>query len=109
MKKAAPQYIWLYIPCPTKEKAKEIARVLVNESWIACANIIDNVHSIYQWQGKVEESSEIIMIAKTKSELYDQVKNRIEELHPYECPCIVALPIDRANERYTAWIDSVTK
>ena len=101
--------MWIYVPCPSKEKAKEIAGILVREKLIACANIIDGVLSIYEWKGQVEEGQECIMIAKTKGSLYQKVKKRIEELHPYECPCVVGLPIDKINQGYAAWIDSVTK
>ena len=101
-------FIWAYVTHDNKEKALEMAKTLVKEKVIACANLFDQVTSIYEWEGKLCQENEVIIIMKTKEELYDKLKARVEELHPYSCPCIVALPILKGNEAYLSWLDKQT-
>lgn len=98
-----------YITCPNKKEALKIAHAIIEEKLVACANIIDSVTSVYEWEGKIQQESEVILIAKTKNELFDQVKSRIEKIHSYDCPCIVRLPIDGGTEAFINWIKSSTK
>jgi periplasmic divalent cation tolerance protein len=80
------------------------ARTVVEERLAASANVLDGATSIYWWRGALEEASEAVLILKTRTELVERLAARIRELHSYECPCVVALPIVAGNPQYLAWI-----
>jgi len=96
----------LYITTRDRDEASRIAATLVEERLIACGNVIDGMESIYWWQGKVERSKEAVLIAKTDRRNVDLVTARIIELHSYETPCVVALPIEGGNPEYLDWIEN---
>lgn len=93
-----------YITCASAEEARRIGRVLVEERLAACANMIGGMRSVYRWQGQIEEDEETILIAKTRGELMDALIARVRELHSYDVPCVVELPLARGNEDYLRWI-----
>ncbi len=99
----------IYITCATIEEAKKIASSIVKERLAACANLIENIHSFYWWEGKFEEDREAAIIAKTKSSLVPELIKRVKDLHSYECPCIVILPIVEGNIDFLKWILKETK
>jgi periplasmic divalent cation tolerance protein len=78
---------------PDAETATRIARQLVTEKLAACANIGSPVQSIYHWQGKIEEAQEMIVFFKTTAARFEEFKGRLQSLHPYEVPEIVALKL----------------
>ncbi|MBI3418509.1 MAG: divalent-cation tolerance protein CutA [Proteobacteria bacterium] len=100
----ASEIIFIYIPCSSLDEAKKIGRALVEERLAACANVFNGPHSIYHWEGKVEEANEALLIAKTRAAHYDRVAARARALHSYKIPCIAALPVQQLNEAYAAWI-----
>lgn len=100
---------FIYITTKDKEEARKIGRELVEKKLAACVNIIDNMNSIYWWQGKVEEDTEVVLIAKTKENLVQDLIKKVKEMHSYDCPCIVSLPIKEGNEDYLRWIEDNTK
>jgi periplasmic divalent cation tolerance protein len=75
------------------QDARKIAYTLIEEQLVACVNIIPNVESIYRWKGKIEEENEVVIIAKTIDEKIEKTILRIEQMHSYELPDIVVLPI----------------
>lgn len=99
---------FLYITVGSAEEAASIARVLLDDRLIACANIIDGATSLYRWEGKIADEKEAVMIAKTREDLVEKVIERVRELHSYDCPCIVALPIVSGNPAFLDWIDEET-
>lgn len=99
----------IYITAPNMEEATRLGRTLVEERLVACVNVIDHMTSIYWWQGKIEQSGEVAMIAKTRQELVEPLIARVKELHSYECPCVIALPITAGNPDYLAWIQNETR
>lgn len=103
------EYTWVYTTHENKAKALEMGKILVREKLIACTNIFENVSSIYEWKGEIIEDSEVLMIMKTKSSLFVELQKRVEELHSYDCPCIVGLPIIKGNEPYLNWLKQQTK
>lgn len=101
----------IIILCNTnsQENAELIAQTLVSEELCACVNIIPKIQSIYKWQGKIENDTEFLMLIKTKNELFEQVKNRILELHPYEVPEVISFDITNGNKEYLDWVCQNTK
>ena len=100
--------LFVYITAPDLEVAKTIARALVEERLAACANILPLGESLYHWQGKVEEAREVALILKTQAVLFDKLAARCRELHPYDCPCIVGLPLAAGTSEYLSWIRAET-
>lgn len=99
--------IIIYITCPSKEVATTLSRTLLEQRLIACANLYA-IDSLYWWQGKITEEPEIVIFAKSTSDKYDQIKDLVEETHPYDVPCITSIAINRVNESYGNWIVSET-
>ena len=93
---------------PDKEVAQRIARTLVEEGLAACVNLVPGVQSIYRWEGKVESAEEVLGVMKTTDLAYAKLESRIKELHPYEVPEIVAVPVERVEEKYAAWVTEMT-
>lgn len=97
-------YIVVYVTVGSSDEADRLARALVEERLAACVNRIKAVQSVYRWQGRVEQSEEELLIIKTKKELFDRLKTRVQELHSYSVPEIIALPILEGNESYLKWL-----
>jgi len=95
--------------CPDAETANRIATVLVEEGLAACVNILSSITSVYRWQGKTETTGESLMIIKSPTENYPYIEKRIVELHPYELPEVIAVPIVAGLEPYLAWLSSAEK
>jgi periplasmic divalent cation tolerance protein len=89
---------------PSKEEARKIARHLVEHRLAACVNIVSHVESIYRWQGKIEEADEWLLIVKTTSAAFGQVREAIAELHSYELPECICLTIEDGSAAYLQWI-----
>jgi periplasmic divalent cation tolerance protein len=89
----------------SEEEARKIARHLVDHQLAACVNIIPQVQSIYRWQGKVEESREWLLLIKTTTAKFTQVREAIDELHSYDLPECIALSIDDGSAAYLDWIE----
>lgn len=103
--------ILFYIPCPDKTSAEKIARNLLEEKLVGCANIIPGMESMYWWEGKIETSSEYILILKTvkTSDAQERITKRVLELHPYQIPCVMALPVLGINDSYKKWLEESQK
>lgn len=98
----------VYVTTASKDEALQIGRALVNERLAACANILDGMHSIYRWQGVVEEAQETVLILKTRSELAARAVARVAALHRYEVPCAVVYEMANGLPGYLDWIDVST-
>lgn len=93
-----------YVTCPSREEALAIARQLLAERLIACANLLPGMVSIYRWEGAVQEDDEVVLILKTRAELTEQVAERVRALHSYTCPCVAVLPVTGGNPAYLDWL-----
>lgn len=94
----------VFVTAGSPEEGERLARALVEERLAACVNRITPVRSIYRWEGKVEQSEEELLVIKTRRSLFDHVKKRVQELHSYSVPEIVALPIVEGSEGYLRWL-----
>jgi periplasmic divalent cation tolerance protein len=89
---------------PDADTAARIARTLVEEKLAACVNMVPTVRSIYRWEGKVCDEAETLAVIKTTAERYAALAARIAELHPYQVPEVIALPLADGHPPYLAWL-----
>jgi periplasmic divalent cation tolerance protein len=95
----------IYITTADKDEARAIGRHLVQSRLAACVNILDQMNSMYEWQGEFQDDHEAVMIAKTTEERVPSLIAAVKERHSYECPCIVTLPITDGNPDFLDWIE----
>ena len=106
--KSSEKFCWVYMTAGSVEEAKSIGQILVGQNLAACVNLLENMTSIYKWEEKLEESQEVIMIAKTRKTLMRKLVEKVNSLHSYDCPCILKLPIQGGNPDFLSWIESKT-
>ncbi|HEY5634674.1 MAG TPA: divalent-cation tolerance protein CutA [Burkholderiaceae bacterium] len=94
---------------PDEQTALRIARALVEEGLAACVNVLPPCHSIYRWQGEVEQAQEFALLAKTVAAKAAQLGARLAELHPYEVPEAIAVPVTSGLQAYLDWVVASTK
>lgn len=92
----------------TRERAEAIARALVGQRLVACAQICGPIASTYWWKGKIECADEWMIVMKTREALYEKAEQAIRALHPYETPEIIAVPIKAGLAEYLRWIEGET-
>jgi periplasmic divalent cation tolerance protein len=97
-------FIIVVMTAPNKQEALNIVRALLKERLIACANILDSVHSIFWWKGKIEEEEEVVVLMKSKKNLFKKLTKRASELHSYDVPEILALPVVEGSQAYLKWM-----
>lgn len=103
-------YIVVIITAPSQEVARLIAGALVDERLAACCTIIPGAESVYRWEGAVETAQEWVLMAKTSRGLFDALATRVAEVHPYDVPEIIALPVEAGAAPYMAWLaDAVAR
>ncbi len=90
--------------CPDEASAAALATALVQERLATCVNRIGGVRSSYFWDARLQESLEILLIIKTTSGRMDELRARLDALHPYDVPELVAIPVSGGNERYLDWV-----
>jgi periplasmic divalent cation tolerance protein len=98
----------IYVTTNNEEEATFIGEIAVKERLAACANIVSDMKSIYWWEGNLEKDNESILILKTIDKNVEDLINRIKEIHSYDNPCIIALPISNAFDSYLEWIKNET-
>ena len=92
----------------SREDARSLVRRLVNDRLVACGTIVENALSIYEWQGKLEETPEVLVLLKTRKEHWEQLRAVVHKLHPYDVPELLALPVDGCIPAYLAWLAEQT-
>ncbi len=102
-------YIQISTTTETKEQAQKIAKYLVEQKLAACVQISGPIESIYRWKGKVETANEYLCLIKTRESLFGLVEAAIKQLHPYETPEIIALPIVNGSMEYLSWLNDNTE
>jgi periplasmic divalent cation tolerance protein len=94
------------VTAPEGAPAETLARTLVSEGLAACVNRVPGLRSTYRWQGQLQDDAETLLVIKTTAAAYPALERRIRELHPYEVPEVIALPIVRGSEPYLSWLDA---
>ena len=102
-------YIVVFITATTAEEAQRISRALLEQRKAACINIVPEVSSCFWWQGKLDSAEESLLVVKTKASLLNDIIALVRELHSYDVPEIIALPIIGGNQDYLDWIDTEVK
>jgi periplasmic divalent cation tolerance protein len=95
--------------CDSEEQAARLARHLVEQRLAACVNILPQVRSIYRWNEKVEDSSEWMLVIKSRRDLFLALRAELERLHSYETPEIIAMPVVDGSEAYLGWLEQQLK
>jgi periplasmic divalent cation tolerance protein len=98
-------FIVVYVTVSSADEGRRIARALVEERLAACVNQLPGIRSIYRWQGKIEESTEELLIIKTNKDLFAALQKRVCELHSYAVPEVIAVPVTAGSEPYLQWLD----
>ena len=99
----------MFVMAANEAEASTMARTLVEERLAACVNLVGPVRSIYRWRGVIEESPECLMLIKTSSRRYLKLERRVKQLHSYEVPEIVAVPLTHGSADYLKWIAESTE
>jgi|MGYP003988517663 periplasmic divalent cation tolerance protein len=94
----------LYVTCANEAEARDIARALVADRLVTCANILGATTSIYRWEDGVEEQEEVAMLLKTRRDMTVHVAERIKTMHSYDLPCVIGLPVQGGNPEFLAWL-----
>jgi periplasmic divalent cation tolerance protein len=102
------EHVICFVTSSNLEQATDIARFLVQHKLAACVNLIDPIRSIYRWKDEIYDEKEILMIIKTRRALFEKLTFEIKNLHSYETPEIICVPIDSGLPEYLAWIDENT-
>ena len=98
----------IWINCPDRATAQNISTALLSARLVACANIYPEIQSAYHWKGQIEHQTEVPLLVKTRAQHFDVIVERVRELHPYETPAIMGVPVESVNEDYLDWLESET-
>ncbi|HTH16254.1 MAG TPA: divalent-cation tolerance protein CutA [Magnetospirillum sp.] len=100
--------VLVYVTAPSHEEALRLAHLAVGERLAACANVLGPITSVYWWDGKVNQEPEVAMVLKTRAGQAEALVARLKAAHPYDCPCVVVLPIAAGNPDFLGWIRTET-
>ena len=100
---------FIYMTVGSKDEARKIGQELVAARLAACVNILDNMNSFYWWEGKIQDDTEVVMIAKTTEDRVADLIKKVESLHSYDCPCIVSLSVTGGHQPFLGWIAGEVK
>jgi len=99
----------VFITVPDGDRADQLAEALVGERLAACVNIVGPIRSVYRWEGQTCRDDEVLLIVKTTRVRYAPLEARVLELHPYQTPEVIAVPIEAGAAAYRAWIRAETE
>ncbi|MCP9493379.1 MAG: divalent-cation tolerance protein CutA [Pyrinomonadaceae bacterium MAG19_C2-C3] len=104
MMQSARQPCVVMITAASQVEAQGLARLLIEERLAACVQILPAMHSLYMWQGSIEQSDEILLLVKTMFDVFPRLEETIKRRHSYDTPEIIALPIIRSSAAYLSWM-----
>ena len=91
--------------CDSQEQADRLARHLIEHRLAACVNILPAARSVYRWKDKIEEAAELVLVIKSRRDVFGKIQEAIAHLHTYEVPEVIALPVVDGSEAYLNWLD----
>ena len=94
---------------PNEEEGAALARILVEERLAACVNIVPGLRSLYRWEGKIQDDRETLLLMKTTVQNYPRLEKRLQELHSYDVPEIIAVAVEKGHAPYLAWLHEMCK
>jgi len=100
-----PEPVVVLITASSQDEAERIATALVEEMLAACVSVVPQVTSIFRWAGRVERAQEWLLVAKSRSDVLGELVRRVQALHSYEVPEILALSLAGGSEAYLRWLD----
>jgi periplasmic divalent cation tolerance protein len=103
-----PSFILVLITTPSAKTSQQIAEALVSRKLAACVNILPGIRSLYTWKGTVQQDNEHLLIVKSRLQLFDALQAVVREIHPYEVPEIIALPVVVGSQSYLDWWQAET-
>ena len=104
-----PSYIQVMTTTDSKEEGERIAMALVREELAACVQMLGPCLSTYRWEGKIEQSEEWICLIKSEERLFQDIEGAIKDLHSYDTPEIIAVPLVSGSSEYLTWLSSVLR
>lgn len=99
----------VHVTAPNRDQASQMARTLVEERLAACVNIVDGVQSVFRWEGKLHEDQELLCLIKTRPDLLPALIERVQTLHPYDVPEILAFEVTDGSPAYLEWLRESTR
>jgi periplasmic divalent cation tolerance protein len=99
----------LFCTCPDHSTALKLAEPLVSERLAACVSLLPGITSVYRWEGEIHRDAEVLLMIKTALECVEPLTERLRQLHPYEVPEIIAVPITEGLADYLSWITTCTQ
>jgi len=96
--------VLLYMTAGSAEEAEDVAAALLTDRLVACVNILPGMRSLYVWEGAVQQDEECVVVAKSRRDLVPAITAKVAEVHSYDVPCVVALPIEDGNADFLQWI-----
>jgi len=97
----------VFVTAPA-DRAPDLARSVVEAGLAACANIVPAIRSIYRWEGEICDDAEALLVVKTQRSLFEALRDKVVELHPYDVPEVVALPLVLGHAPYLQWLEAST-
>lgn len=97
---------FVYVPCPSIDVAKSVAKSALHARLAACANLFPGVHSLYWWDGELQDDAEAVLLLKTDEAHLEALREHLLDIHPYEQPCVAVIAPESVNEAYACWLMS---
>lgn len=91
--------------CNSQEQGTQLARHLIEHRLAACVNILPGARSFYRWKGEIEQAEEVVLIVKSRRDVFEKLRAAIAHLHSYEIPEVIALPVVDGSDAYLSWLD----
>ena len=104
----AAAYLVAVTTAPSQEEAKRIVRALLERRVVACGTVLPGATSIYRWKGVIEEAPEVVVLLKTRVERWEELRTLLPQLHPYEVPELIVLPVVDGHKPYLDWLKAET-